>query len=170
MNWHRWALLPLAAQDCALCSGLGYRVTMRRDFPPCRCVLRHVFRACLTRYREVTNPWSSSAYLPTHSDYAADFAMVAKRTLGADTLAYRIFATHFLRGCQWRECCARLGVSHHNFWRLCARLEERLGFAYGSTAPCALFPLDEYFSPTLRGKPSAARAVSSPSFEPLNLS
>ena len=74
----------------------------------------------------------------------ADFELVAKRTL---TLAdYRLFRMHFLLGADWKLFQRQVGIRRGNFLQGVYRIEPKLGEAFASLEPYALYPPREYFA------------------------
>lgn len=171
MLWTRSDTLALAQTRCLRCLGLGLLVASRtsptnragHQQVPCGCVLRAIFRSCLKRYRETVDPFTVVSrktgcvesktrvagmtklfYSRKNQEYAADFYLIAKRTLDAEDWA--IFRAHLLDGVTWPACCRRLGLEKGRFWHAVYGIEERLGRAYRETRPYALYPVDEYFS------------------------
>lgn len=159
MKWSRSDTLALAQHNCVLCWGVGLRpneTSLRSE--PCYCVLREIFRACLRRFRSATSSYSiSRATLgqnegPKHlagwgrknEEFAADFDLVAHRTLSARH--YEIFKLHFLLGGDYRVCCARLNMDRGTFFHEVYRVQAALGRACAETEPYPLFPVDEYFT------------------------
>jgi hypothetical protein len=141
--------MPLADLDCTVCWGMGFKVSSRIDNTlVCRCVYRHIFRSCYARYKEASDPGAWSDRPLAWGEYLADFTSIAKRTLGA--AHYRLFKMHFLEGATMAGSARSLGMDRKQFYRASYKVQELLGAAYGSASPCALFPLDEYFTPSRR--------------------
>jgi hypothetical protein len=130
---------------------------------PCNCVFRAAFRACYDRFREsviageqpgnvaweiIGGPGGRRMYSRRHEEYAADFTLIARRTL--DDSDYRIFRIYHLLGADWRIAAKYFGLDRGKFWHAIYRIEQRLGRAYCEVEPYALFPLDEYFGWTVR--------------------
>src|SRR5262249_7475920 len=113
MQWNRSNTIGLAKNTCSLCHGHGMRVLYKVKQPPCTCVLRSVFRACLRRFRECAISGSYSAtvsweYFGTgggrvmsrkKEEYMADFCIIAQRALSE--LEYRVLRYYFLLGGDW---------------------------------------------------------------------
>jgi hypothetical protein len=173
MNWTRSRTIALASQGCSSCLGLGLRSGRGGRTAVCNCVLRAIFRACHNKFRycamsepklsmsDIRPRWvmfargrgSSVGGPPTlhrygypKAEFAADFLIVAERTLGVDTPAYRLFKWHYLYGADWKQCCPRLDLDRGAFFHECYRVEQKLGRAFAETRPYGLWPLDEYFS------------------------
>jgi hypothetical protein len=130
---------------------------------PCACVLRSVFRACYQRFREcvldqdrisrVTLEFNAthcgrSMWARKQEEYAADFFLVSRRSLTDEE--FRIFRYHFLLGADWRLCCRKLKMDRGSFFHATYRIERKLGRIFRELEPYGLYPLDEYFSPTVR--------------------
>lgn len=163
-EWTHSETIGLSNVRCAKCNGTGLRPGAHRDGKaPCNCVLRNIFRACLTRFYfcAANEPYRSRVILmPCHGldvnctwtrtseDYMADFYLVAKRFLEEDE--FRIFRFHFLLGAHWKLCCRRLGIDRGTFFHAVYRIEQKLGRAYREIRPYSLFPTDEYFGGTVR--------------------
>jgi hypothetical protein len=77
------------------------------------------------------------------TEYRADFELIARRTLTAGE--WQLFNLHLLRGRQWRECVALLGMERGVFFHRVYAIEEKLGMAFRETQPYSLFPLASYF-------------------------
>jgi hypothetical protein len=76
-------------------------------------------------------------------EFCADFELLARRYL--DAWHWRLFRLHFVRGLEWRECAARLGVDRGNFFHGVYRVEMALGRIFAEVRPYGLFPVDAYF-------------------------
>lgn len=87
-------------------------------------------------------------------EYCADFILVSRRTL--DEFEYQVFKYHFLLGADWKLCCRKLGLDRGNFFHCVYRIEQRLGRVFRELRPYGLWPLDEYFQGTVRGRSRAA--------------
>ena len=134
---------------------------------PCNCVFRGVFRACYERFREcvwdqdrisrVTLEFNAtrgrSVWARKQEEYCADFFLVSRRSLTEEE--YRIFRYHFLLGADWRLCCRKLKMDRGLFFHAVYRIERKLGRIFRELEPYGLYPLDEYFSPTVRVVPVA---------------
>jgi hypothetical protein len=77
-------------------------------------------------------------------EFIADFELVSRRTL-VDESEYRLFTYHFLKGADWRQCCAKLGLERGNFFHSVYRIEQKLGRVFRELRPYSLFPIDEYY-------------------------
>jgi hypothetical protein len=165
-DWNRSETLALAKEGCVLCHGFGLRRGNRKGLTaPCNCVLRAIFRACYARFRycaskekhitqarlektggkERRKMWGRK-----NEEFSADFCLVSKRVL--DELEYKIFNYHYLLGADWRLCCRRLGLDKGTFFHSIYRIEQKLGRVFRELQPYSLFPLDEYFGGSVRGR------------------
>ena len=63
-----------------------------------------------------------------------------------DPWHYRLFRWYFLLGADWRLCARRLGTDRGKVYHAVYRIEERLGFAFATLEPYALYPTREYFA------------------------
>jgi hypothetical protein len=166
MQWDRSKTIGLAKVSCSFCHGYGLRFVRSGREVPCQCVFRAVFRACYSLFREcmvqgphtspVTLDFCSGAegrrtYSRKREEYLADFCLVSKRSLTAEE--HRIFRIHFLLGADWRLCCRQLRMDRGNLFHFIYRIEHKLGRVFAELRPYALFPLDEYFSSTIRREP-----------------
>jgi hypothetical protein len=70
---------------------------------------------------------------------------------------HAVFRYHFLLGADWKACCARLGCNRGQFLHAVYRVQHKLGRAFRTLQPHALFPLSDYFQGTVPG----ARAIGS---------
>jgi hypothetical protein len=158
MEWTRSETLALATHACVQCHGLGLRGGDKNAKQPCNCVLRAIFRACLTRFyecsekqrrpgkvtledvmgRETRRVWGRK-----DEEYVADFCLVSQRNLSEDE--YRLFKFHFLLGAEWKLCCAKLKIDRGIFFHMVYRIEQNLGRIFRELEPHALYPLQEYF-------------------------
>ncbi len=170
MEWTRSETLALASNSCSTCHGLGLPLEGRRR-APCHCVLRAIFRACYARFRHCVEKEKymsrvtlsltrgrdrSLTWGRKDEEYIADFTLISRRTL--TDFEYRIFKYHFLLGADWKLCCRRLNMNRGNFFHAVYRIQQKLGRAFRETEPYGLYPLDEYFSTTIRcAAPFSAR-------------
>jgi hypothetical protein len=174
MTWDRSKVIALASQKCAYCYGLGLREAARGAKQAiCGCVLRAIFNACYRRFRacsedpgkigrvtidrlieqgnsygakpSVSGKRGTRAWGMKQQEYAADFVLIAKRTLGEATQAYKFFRIVFLLGADYRLACPKLGLEPGRFWHEKYRIEEALGRVLAETEPHPLWPIDEYF-------------------------
>ena len=168
MEWTRSDVIALAAPKCSHCFGLGLREWRNGEQVPCKCVFRAIFRACYTRWkrciskaafvskidlsRESRGAKGRGGYGLKNEEFIADFCLVSRRTLGEETLAYKLFKYHYLLGADWKLCARKLGMNRGEIFHECYRIEERLGRTFRELQPFALFPLDEYFGGVVRGK------------------
>jgi hypothetical protein len=161
--WSRSRVIALARAHCSQCYGSGLRWSgITGSLQPCGCVLREIFRACLSKYRYIQEHQGRTSmvtkrivqcgmdskrfYSRRNEDFCADFCLVARRTL--DDLQYRIFDLHFLQRFDWRHCVRALNIDRGNFFHSVYRIEQRLGRVFTELRPYALYPVDEYFSLT----------------------
>lgn len=176
MVWNRSNTLALSDQKCCHCYGLGLLPANRRikDDHPCSCVFRAIFRECHNRFRKCMDkaafisrvsleanparrrkgPWGMK-----NQEYCADFLLVAKRTLGEESLAWRIFKWHHLLGADFRLVNRKLKRPTHRreTFHDIYRVEAVLGRAFAELEPHSLWPCDAYFAST--PKQSSERAV-----------
>lgn len=162
MEWTRSETLALAKDKCTICDGLGLQ-SSRKDVKVCDCVLRGIFRVCYNRFRDCAagDPSASAlsmerglhrdangAFGRKQEEYAADFCLVAKRTLTASE--HKIFRYHFLLGADYKLCCRKLGMDKGLFFHHVYRIQQKLGAAFRNLAPYPLFPLSDYFGGPMR--------------------
>ena len=150
----RALLLANSAADCDDCHGTG----VRPRSGACQCALRAMFKACWLKFKTVA---AGGHLLPPISpgqkggtrrvwrlqELSADFVLIARRVLTPSE--YRLFSAHYLLGADWRLCASRMGLRSDNagrkrFFDECYRIEAKLGFAYLTTRPYALFPIRDY--------------------------
>lgn len=147
----------LATNGCIRCYGLGYRFGRGASITACGCVLRAAFDRVHWRYRQIGCDLSGArltqeagAHGPVFSmknaEFRVDFVLVARRELGADTLAYRIFREHFLEGGDWKLCARRMRINRGHFFHAIYRIKETVGAALLETLPFPLYPTDAYFT------------------------
>jgi hypothetical protein len=152
MAWTRSEAIALALPNCAYCVGLGLRKS-RQEHVVCNCVLRAVFNAVYRAFRERAELRWGTTRAPhggwsfTNEEFLADVVLLSRRTLGADSLSWRLFRYHYLLGADWKLCCGKLGMTRGAFFHEVYRIQQRLGRAYHDTEPHALYPVDEYFTP-----------------------
>lgn len=129
---------------------------------PCGCVLRSIFRICYARFLACHEEFGDAApsiektrdgkrrstYGRKSSEFIADFCLIARRTLKPDD--YRVFQLRFLLGLPWKPCCEKLDLDRGNFYHAVYAVEKKLGNAFATTEPYALYPLDEYFGGSTR--------------------
>lgn len=147
------------------------------EFIPCSCVLRAIFSACFSRFvqsvqkdkgvsavklERISGPKSHMMYGRKTEEYIADFIGIAKRTLGTDSFAYALFRAHYLLGADSRLCQRYLGIDQGTFFRQIYQIEIRLGRAFRETEPYGLYPLDEYFSGSVKGKATTPCHIPNP--------
>lgn len=117
-----------------------------KNKPICKCVLRSIFRRCLSHYRAMAdqhNPQLKRKVLMWHFrslDYRADFWLTARRSLAPHE--FSIFRRHLVAGEPWFRCCRR--VDRGNFYHAVYRIEAKLGRAFKETQPYALYPPGRY--------------------------
>lgn len=164
-NARRSSLIAKAQSKCAYCHGSG----IDRGGRDCKCVDRAVFRTCLRRFTECvagsrhcsqvmlerlsSGPRGYVCYGRKNEEYTADFCAIAKRTLTDQE--YRLFKFHILLGADWKLCCPRLKMDRGNFFHALYRVEEKLGCAFRTVRPYALYPPADYF----QGSVARARAT-----------
>lgn len=161
MEWTRSETIALAKHSCTLCHGIGLRPSWGQSSAPCNCVLRAIFRACYVRFRHCSDKPQcttqvSLEYVPgtggdaavmydrKYEEYAADFVLIAKRTL--NEAEFRLFKFHYLLGADWKLCCARLKMDRGGFFHAVYRVQQKLGRAFRETEPYGIFPLYHYFA------------------------
>lgn len=165
MLWNRSETIALASVKCPHCQGLGLCRGRGNTHVPCACVLRAIFRACFNRFRSsvmkdkgasAVNPERIGTGKASHimfgrktEEYIADFTLACQRTLTESE--YRIFRYAYLLGADWKLCHRFLNMPRAHFMVYTSRIEAKLGRAFRECAPYPLFPLDEYFSPSVRG-------------------
>lgn len=158
----RSELIGLALPACAHCGGTG----LRSAEGVCLCVERRVFKIVMQRYRDIvegeqfiaplslenagTGPKGIVRVGRPHEEFLADVCLIAKRTL--DPLEHAIFKFHYLLGADWKLCSHRLGIERGECFHAFYRVEAKLGRAFRTTQPYALFPLDAYFYGVVRGR------------------
>ncbi len=176
MEWTRSETIGLASISCVFCRGLGLRRgRSSEEMRPCTCVFRAIFRACHARYRHCIQKAGISSNLTLdraegpkgfrvwgrrNEEYIADFELVCKRSLSE--AEYSLCYWHFVRGEDWKECTAKLGIDKGTFFHRVYTVQEKLGRIFRELTPYALFPLDEYFSGTMK---TAAVAVMRPKIQ-----
>jgi hypothetical protein len=69
-----------------------------------------------------------------------------------DEQQYRLFKFHFLLGADWKLCCRRLNLDRGEFFHEVYRIQQKLGRAFRELEPYCLYPLEEYFGGTTKGK------------------
>jgi hypothetical protein len=171
MKWTRSETLALAKQSCTFCYGLGMRPGRNGVSTPCNCVFRAIFRACLDRYLrsrhkekrcrvnmellglgQSRTQGRNNIWGMKHEEYAADFVLVSRRVLGADSLQWELFRYHFLLEGDWKICCRKTGLNRGEFFHEVYRIQQKLGRAFRELQPFSLFPLDEYFGGSVSGR------------------
>jgi hypothetical protein len=125
-----------------------------------------MFRACYARFRDCVNDGRALSRVsfdrsPTgrsnrgmwglkREEYMADFELVARRSL--TPAEHRLFRFHHILGASEAMCAKRLGISALAAKKAIQRLEIRLGLAFASVQPYALYPLYDYFN-RIRSEP-----------------
>jgi len=84
------------------------------------------------------------SYGRRNEEYAADFSLIARRTLSR--LELRILNLHVLGEVEYAGCCAALGMDRGNFFHAVYRIQQKLGRAFRETRPYPLYPVRDYFS------------------------
>jgi hypothetical protein len=128
----------LADRVCFKCKGTG-------EFHGnlCKCIFRRTFRECFRTFNAIENGSHADVRV---AEFCADFYLLAKRALAGKEEHWRVFDLHFLRGLSWPECNGGLhGLSRGNFYHCVYDIEERLGRAFLTTRPYALYPVSMYF-------------------------
>jgi len=173
MQWDRSLTIGIAKVSCTFCHGNGTRFRRNGSETPCNCVLRAIFRACWSRFRQCA---LSSGHVGTvrlefcrgrdghrtyslkREEYMADFCLVSRHNL--DDFEHRIFRFHHLLGADWRLCCRQLKMERGDFFHAVYRIEQKLGRIFAELEPYPLYPLREYFNGVVRkhdaGVPSQA--------------
>ena len=169
-DWNRSETIAVAKESCAQCQGVGLRDSTSRKGTqaPCKCVFRGIFRACYSRFRQCLQKEKKMSQVRfdliggqerrpvwgrKDEEYVADFCLVSKRFLEASE--YQLFRYHFLLGADWKLCCRQLNMDKGLFFHSIYRIQQKLGRAFRELEPYPLFPLDEYFGPTVRTKETA---------------
>jgi hypothetical protein len=147
-EWTRQKTLGVANHSCVACHGLGLAGGRLDAMQPCSCVLRAIFRECLTMFVSIaTQPRSldrAIGWSRCDENYMADFVAIAKRTL-VDGDLHRVFRIHFLLGAAPEACIKKLGGDCGGFYHAVSQIEQQLGRAFAETQPFPLFPIAEYF-------------------------
>jgi|SRR5271157_1075170 len=183
MLWNRSTTIGIANATCTSCEGLGM-VRNREDRQvPCDCVLRGVFRACLTGFKEClalgertasvswepcNGPIGGRVFSRKREEYLADFLRVTERALTPEE--YRIFRYHFLLGADYYLCCRKLHMDRGSFFHAIYRLEEKLGHVYAELEPYPLYPLRDYFGGVVHRDARPARVLRVRDQAPFSLS
>ena len=165
MIFNRSNCLAIARTGCVDCNGLGIRnvttvLNGSKELTdvPCWCALRSVFRACYARFRYCVarqdhistvsiETWCAHqgprAFARRNEDFMADFTLIAKKTL--TPAEHKAFRMHYLLGADWSLCCRYMGLTRGNYFHLVYHVEEKLGRAFASVQPYALYPTSDYF-------------------------
>ena len=166
MDWNKRDLEFLARSNCSLCKGEGCTPSSQRVIRPCDCSLKGIFRACYARFRDCVNDGRSLSRVSfdrspagrsnrgmwglKREEYMADFELVARRSLSQ--AEHRLFRFHHILGASEAMCAKRLGISTLAAKAAVQRLETKLGLAFVSIEPYALYPLYDYFN-RIRSEP-----------------
>ena len=171
-------LLVMANLGCVYCGGTGLSLSLDSE-QVCRCVDRKIFRACLAKFRYCaagahlytapislecaggSGPRGRRAHGNKHTEFMADFCLVAQRTL-TDPVEWDLFRFHFLLGADWKLCTRRLNLNRGNFFHSVYRVEQRLGQVFRELRPFPLFPLDQYFAGLALGQKVAPSTPPAP--------
>jgi hypothetical protein len=172
MTMNRSELIALALVNCAHCGGTG----LRSAESVCLCVDRKVFNIVMQRYRDIvegeefiaplslanagTGPRGLVRVGRPHEEFLADVCLIAKRTL--DQLEHDVFRFHMLYGADHKACCKRLNIDRGTFFHAVYRVSAKLGRAFRTTKPYALFPLASYFYGVIRGRQIPATTLDEP--------
>jgi hypothetical protein len=126
-------------------------------------VLRAVFRACYNRFRKCAGREKHFGHVRLEyvggkdrrqiwgmkdEEYAADFILTARRSLGEEE--FSLFRFHFLLGADWKLCCRRMSLDRGEFFHQIYRIQQRLGRMFHDLKPYPLYPLDDYFAGTVQ--------------------
>ena len=159
MEWNRSETLALASVKCKHCKGTGLVQPEEGPEEPCNCVLRTIFRGCLRRFIECActvslelgvTQQSGGGWCRKNEEYVADFELIMRRVL--TDKEQKIFRYHYLLGADSILCCRKLKINKGVFFHTLYRMQHKLGRAFSETEPYALFPTDEYFTPTMRDR------------------
>jgi hypothetical protein len=118
-----------------------------------------MFRACYARFRDCVHDGRALSRVSfdrsavgrsnrgmwglKREEYMADFELVARRSLTPGE--HRLFRFHHILGASEAMCAKRLRVSDAAVRKAIQRLEIKLGLAFVSLEPYALYPLYDYF-------------------------
>jgi hypothetical protein len=123
--------LVYASNDCAICHGTG-NLTDRS----CRCAARNMFRAALSRAKELRLDQTLAARnsaLPRYrlrtkdydrpgEEFLADFESVVADALRSNAFELRVWNLYFKRDFSWQRCARELrcdrGTVFHSIYRL----------------------------------------------------
>ena len=162
--------LALSVPSCRHCRGLG-EVAVRMRHRTCACVLRRVFRACLTSYRHCEASMGSAGTVQyervghaqgrcaiiasfKRAEYAADFIMLARRALADRPIELAVFEAYHVADLNWIAGVPRVNHTLHlgrpltrgSFFHAVYRAEGLIGAAIIATRPYSLFPPGQYFA------------------------
>ena len=178
MEWNQSNAIGLAKSSCSCCKGLGLRPVWKSE-TPCGCVLRAIFRACYNRFRECAEKsvtsvsldvypggFSHRSYSRKKEEYAADFCLIAGRTLKKEE--YDLFRFFYLLRADHKSCQRRMAVDANRFHRSLRSIQEKLGRAFVDLKPYGIYPLEEYFHEVNQAMVSPARPAGR-STRPLDL-
>jgi hypothetical protein len=129
-------------------------------------VLRAIFKACHRKFESVAKSPKGAGivcldrtgsgrinhmYFSRKSEeYTADFYLMCRRTL--TPAEWTIFKFRYLLGADTALCARRLATTVQALSVRCYHIEVKLGYAFRDTVPFGLWPLDQYFSDTVRGE------------------
>ena len=164
MEWNRSEVLALAMAKCTTCGGYGMRPSRNGTETACNCVLRGIFRVCFQRFKtslqrkesigrpnlqHTSSPHGKLSWARKDEEFAADFLLVAKRTLSESE--HKLFKYYYLLGADWRLCCRQLKMEKGIFFHHLYRVTAKLGRTFAELEPYALYPVHEYFYGEFRG-------------------
>ena len=153
MEWNHLNTDTLARPTCAYCLGTGSCKERGGKDVVCDCKLRQSFRECfdcfkasavLSGVRRDHTTWVRKS-----EEFRADFVLTAKRTL--DASEWRIFAAYYLLGADARLCARQFKMNLDTFKHTRYPIEAKLGRAFREMEPFPLYPVKQYFNPTVRG-------------------
>jgi hypothetical protein len=172
--------LALSKPSCRRCRGEGAFRT-RRGYRTCACVLRRVFRACLTSYHHCEASMGSAGAVHyervghaqgrcaivasfKRAEYAADFTLLARRVLADRPVELAVFEAYHLDDLEWLVAVPRINrllrlalpLNRGSFFHAVYRAEGLLGAAIVDSRPYSLFPPRDYFSSFLISSNSLA--------------
>jgi hypothetical protein len=162
--------VALSKPSCRRCAGLG-AIRTRQGCRTCACVLRRVFRACLTSYHHCQASMGSAGAVQyervghaqgrcaivasfKRAEYAADFLMLARRVLADRPVERAVFEAYHVDNLEWRIAVPRVNhllrpprpLNRGSFFHAVYRAEGLLGRAIVDCRPYSFFPPRQYFS------------------------
>jgi hypothetical protein len=162
--------VALSVPSCRRCGGLG-AIRRRGGSQTCACVLRRVFRACLTSYRHCKASMGSAGAVQyervghaqgrcaivasfKRAEYAADFILLSRRVLAYRPVELAVFEAYHLDELEWLVAVPRVNrllrmarpLNRGSFFHAVYRAEGLLGAAIVDSRPYSLFPPRDYFS------------------------